>query len=372
MEASIPGLPTHALVDQTFTQVFLTESLLSHALTTEIHIQDVTMTSPVKIYDDYKGKNFILSAKNPNLPNTQLDVYNTIYRMEKRTPMNRATESYKLQATHVTLLTNQQKRIHKFYTKQTPSAIVADALSQVSSTVTDVEPTNPIRDYSAKNVHPFEVIYDQANYALSSNGNDPSLLHYMTYENLGTHFFRSIKTLTQQPVIAKYTYEDKGAGYHLSHSYNIMSYEFPCEFDLLSDIMNGVGAPATSIGVNPIRSLWNSSTNSLGGNLSGSTFTNQGTEDHSATTQFGEAQRYRAARLALLRPDRISLRITVPFNPSLHAGKMIKIVLPSSYGLEEFGTGDYLIVSMTHNLRLAGYGVTALDCVSRTVGDGVV
>ena len=291
--------------------------------------------------------------------------------MEARKPYTRNSEDYKLQATHNTLLTNQQKRIHKMYTKMTPTAIVQDALGIVESNNNNTEPTDPTRDYVAKNVHPYEVIYDQANYALAS-GNDPSLLHFMTYENLGTHYFRSIKTLTKQSPIASYAYTDKGPGNLMEQTFAIISYEFPCEFDLLSDIMNGVNAPVTSISVNPIKSLWNSSTNSLGGNLAGSTFTNKGTEDHSATTKFEEAQRYRSARLALLRHDRISLRITVPFNPNLHAGKMIHTKFPSSFGLDEFGTGDYLIVSMTHNLRLAGYGVTVLDLVSRTVGSGIV
>lgn len=371
MSASIPGLSEHMLQEQTFTQVFLTESLLSPSLITEVRIQDTTMTSPIKIYDEYKGKNFILSAANPNMEtNAQLDVSNVIYRMEARKPINRATEEYRLQATHNTLLTNQQVRINKMYPKMTPTAIVEDALRQAGSSSNNTESTDPIRDYVAKNVHPYEVIHDQANYALAGS-NDPSLLHFMTYENLGTHYFRSIKTLTKAGTIANYVYEDKGQGILLEKTYNIISYEFPCEFDLLSDIMNGVTSPTASIGVNPVLAFFGSSLGKLGGNLTGSTFTNKGTEDHSATTRFEAAQQYRAARLALIRPDRISLRITVPFNPNLHAGRMINVKFPTNLAPFEFGTGDYLIVSMTHNLRLSGYGVTMCDCVARSVGDGV-
>lgn len=378
MDAHIDGVSAHMLKDQTFTEVSLTESLLSPALLTVIHLQDVVMTNPMKNYDEYKGKNFLLSAANPNLPGFQLDVNNVIYRLAERKPFDRNIENYKLYATDKTLLLNHTVRISKQYQKQTPSAIVQDALGKISPSAIKVEQTTPVRDYVARNVHPFEVIYDQANYALA-RGNDPSLLHYMTYENGGTHHFRSIKELTSQGVVAKYRWEDKGFGEVMKHTYNILSFEFPCEFDLLSDIMNGVGKNmASSVGINTVKGNFNSyGTNGaapLGAGIAGSVFSNRGAEDHSATTQFEKPQQYRAARMALLQPDRISLKIAVPYNPTLHAGNMINVTFPTKeQGVEfEFGSGDYMIVSLTHDLRVGGYGLTAMDLVARTVGSGVV
>lgn len=377
MDAAIDGVPTFMLQDQTFTGVTLTESVLSPSLLTVISIQDVIMTAPMKNYDLYKGQNFILSATNPNM-NSQIDVNQVIYRLAERKPFDRNLEMYKLYATDNTLLNNQQKRITKQYYKETPSKIVSDALGIVQSRVNIVEGTTPVRDYNAHNIHPFQVIYDQANYALA-RGNDPSLLHYMTYENNGTHHFRSIKELTSAGVVAKYHYEDKGTGEMLMHNFNILAYEFPCEFDLLSDLMNGVGMNAsTSVMINTVKGMFNAlgSTGAavLGTVNAGSVFSNKGSNDHSSVTQFETPQQYRAARMALLQPDRISLRMTVPFNPNLHAGNMINVLFPTVMpGVPfEFGSGDYMIVSLTHNLRVGGYGITALDCVARSVGDGVV
>lgn len=377
-DAAIDGLSLHMLQDQTFTQVTLTESLLSPSLMTQIHIQDVIMSPILKIYDEYKGKNFILSATNPNIPGIQIDVNNVIYRIQERKPFDRNFEFYKLVATDKSLLLNQTKRISKQYYKQNPSAIVSDALNVLGITSKNIEQTTPIRDYVARNVHPFEVVYDQANYALAKD-NDPSLLHYMTYENNGTHHFRSIKQLTKQNVKSRFVYEDKGSGNILMKPYVILTYEFPCEFDLLSDLMNGVGKNgSTAIAVNTVKSMFNSfgslGNAVLGNQLSTSTFSNKGSTDHSSETNFEASQQLRPARLALLNSDRISLRMSVPFNPQLHAGDMIYAHFPTNQvGVEfEFGTGDYMIVSLTHNLRIGGYGITTLDCVARTVGSGIV
>lgn len=378
MDGAIDGLSSHMLKDQTFKEVSLTESLLSPALLTIVTLQDVIMTNPMKNYDEYKGKNFVFSAMNPNIQGKQIDVNNVIYRLEQRKPFDRNIENYRLVATDKSLLQNHQIRISKQYAKMTPDAIVSDALGKLNISQKILESTTPQRDYVARNVHPFEVIYDQANYALAK-GNDPSLLHYMTYENGGTHHFRSIKELTQAGTVASYRYEDKGSGEIMKRSFGIMSYEFPCEFDLLSDIMNGVGTNmSSSTGVNTVKGAFNvygtTGGNPLGNGLVGSVFSNKGTEDHSATTQFEGAQQRRPARMALLTPDRISCRIVVPFNPSLHAGNMINVVFPTNEkDVEfEFGTGDYMIVSLTHDLNVGGYGVTSLDLVSRTVGTGEV
>ncbi len=72
----------------------------------------------------------------------------------------------------------------------------------------------------------------------------------------------------------------------------------------------------------------------------------------------------------LLESDKIALRITVPWNPELHAGEIIKLTLKNKNDPDQlnYGSGEYLIVSMTHNIRRGGFGTTTMDCVSKTVG----
>ena len=81
----------------------------------------------------------------------------------------------------------------------------------------------------------------------------------------------------------------------------------------------------------------------------------------------------RQARMSLLEEDKIALRLTVPWNPILHAGKMIEVYMPNkgTEKFDNFGTGLYLIHSLTHTIKNGGYATTTMDCVSRSVGGGI-
>ena len=56
----------------------------------------------------------------------------------------------------------------------------------------------------------------------------------------------------------------------------------------------------------------------------------------------------------------------------LNVGKVIKVVIPNagSEGELNYGSGEYLIVNMTHNLKFGGLGLTVLDCVAESVAVG--
>jgi hypothetical protein len=78
----------------------------------------------------------------------------------------------------------------------------------------------------------------------------------------------------------------------------------------------------------------------------------------------------RQARMSLLEQDKIAFRCTVPFNPSLHAGKVIDVRLQNRHSPLEinYGSGTYLILAMKHNIKYGGFATTQLDCVSTTAG----
>jgi hypothetical protein len=78
--------------------------------------------------------------------------------------------------------------------------------------------------------------------------------------------------------------------------------------------------------------------------------------------------------MALLERDKIALRLTVPWNPIYNAGKVIKINLKNDQdsSILNYGSGNYLIVSLIHTIRSGGYSTITMDCVSQTVGQGEV
>ena len=82
--------------------------------------------------------------------------------------------------------------------------------------------------------------------------------------------------------------------------------------------------------------------------------------------------------MSLLEKDKIALRLTVPFNPILNVGKVITLDLINKMSMQEkqpvpnYGSGDYLILNMFHEVRRGGYAITVMDCVSTTVGSGEV
>jgi hypothetical protein len=78
--------------------------------------------------------------------------------------------------------------------------------------------------------------------------------------------------------------------------------------------------------------------------------------------------------MGMLEQDKIALRITVPWVAHLNVGKVIRMELYNKKDgmVRNFGSGDYLIHSLTHNIKLGGFSTLTMDCVSQTVGSGIV
>jgi hypothetical protein len=259
----------------------------------------------------------------------------------------------------------------------------------------DIESSSPSRDYIAENIHPFDVVKQQAEVALA-NGNDPSFLHYMTYENGGTHHFRSLASLSKGTPIVELTHADTaGAKSEKNDIYGgyrnprlIMTYSFPCDFDLLSDLLNGIdtdGRDLTSmILTNAFLGQFSLSgvqtiANGLGQGIFklGQTNFNSADQQDASNSAIEQYLLKRQARMNLLEPDKVALRLTVPWNPIYHAGKVIRINLYNKNDknrapVQLYGAGDYLISSMVHTVKRGGFSTTTMDCVSTTVGKGMV
>jgi len=371
-------------------EINLTESILTPGLMTSILV-DAYSSTPRDL-DLFKGAAVEIKVTRPILArygfNPELKFTNNIYRIQDRKMMDNNNERMTLQACHETQLEDARKLMSKPWTCANPSSIVSEVLTScLGSTSNNVEPSQPARDYVAENIHPFQVISQQADVALAGS-NDPSFLHFMTYENNCTHNFRSLHTMTMQNPVAEFFYSetgttlegDKDKGYMNPKA--VITHSFPCDFDLLADLLNGINLDGGFIGTTIIENLKNAMSSALGfqpGFCSTAATlkiaqSNSNTESEQLSCPL-DVQTHllkRQARMGMIEKDKIALRMTVPWNASLNAGKVIYFErLSKDYpSIKLYGTGNYLIHSLTHIIKTGGYSTTVLDCVSTTIGQG--
>lgn len=394
-EVSFDGTNDYLFRDLSAKEITMTESLLTPGLQTSIKFQSFMHNPVIKIFDNFKSAIANIKVTRPILQSfnmlDELNASTRIYRLENRKLINNNTEEFTLQGCDDTLLDDARNLVSKSWKCVSPSAVVDEILAScVGATNKEVEASGPARDYIAENIHPFQVINQQADVALA--GDDPSFVHYMTYENFrsgdprGKHNFRSLRSLTApNNGIARFFFQETGNYSGYGHPESILTYTFPCDFDYLSDILNGVdldGSQMSSLVViNPMLKsyhlLGNKARNcgiGRGEYMASFTNFNSAKRQDSCNTDVEKHLLLRQARMNLLEQDKIALRLTVPFNPILHVGKMIEVYFANkeTEKYENYGSGLYLIHSMTHTLKAGGYGTTTMDCVADTVGGGIV
>jgi hypothetical protein len=374
----------------TVKEVHLNESLLNPGLQTAIVCQNFVYGK--NEFDKLKGRevNFTLvSRKKSQYFDTfkTLDVSQKVYRLDNRQwmPTNVGqTEEFTLHLCDKSLIEDAKSLVSKSWKCTSPTDIVEYVLgscARVENLIADQ--SNPSRDYIAENIHPFQVVAQQSNVAL--DGDDPSFLHYMTYENRGTHYFRSLKRLIQAGPVATYTHTETGLLGGKDHNrdpYSVITFEFPCDFDLLSDILNGVDENGININSLMTFNPLNIDFSQIGGMLGGScgigsgnakvSMTNKGTagQQNGCETDVESHLLKRQARMGLLEKDKIAFRMVVPWNPDLNVGKIIRFEWKNKNGDGlVYGSGDYLISSLTHKVLLGGFSTTTVDCITNTFGN---
>lgn len=403
VDVAIAGADASIVSDISWVQLVLAESILTPGLQTALKVQNNSNFLGGKNFDSIKGLPLNLSIKRPSLAKygfpTTLDISQTLYRLggrsatsynqeDERKLINQSIEEMTLHACDPTLLNDAANLVSKSWKCTTPDAIVAEVLSGCAGArKLDIESCEPARDFVAENKHPFQVVQQQANAALA-NGNDPSFLHFMTFEGAssgqGTHHFKSLYSMTQEGAIVDLSYAQL---YAYSNPTAIMTYTFPCDFDLLSDILNSVGSDGADIGslagfnfATGSFSLFGNQAQGcgIGGGAYKIATTNMGSEmfEYSCPDYTSTYLLKRQARMGMLEKNKIALRLTVPWNPIYNVGKMIKVSLYNPQDKTQrqlkYGSGDYLIVALVHNIIAGGYSTITIDCVSRTVGQGQV
>lgn len=397
---SFPGIPPALLSQVTPMEVTLAESLLNPGLQTTVKCHSYFHNLPIKDLNLFKGATVNINANrevnNSYKAKSDIQVSQTVYRLGcfnksdrpgERKLINNNIEEFSLQACDHTLLTDGETLVSKSWKCTPPSAIVSEMLGAcVGATAQDVEGSCCPRDYIAENIHPFQVINQQADVALI--GDSPSFFHYMTYEAFGTHHFRSLDSLCSAGAVGIFFYDEAGisGGGGYSNPWAIMSFgslSFPCDFDLLCDVLNGIGSAGDMSAVaalNPFNGSFGFSTLPTTGCFKATVMKDVLSNVGSSGNQFqcpdyaALVSQKRRARMALLDPDKIALKMTVPFSPGLNAGKVITLQLinKADSDLLNYGSGNYLIHSLTHNLKYGGFSTTTVECVSTTVGGGIV
>jgi len=383
------GVPDYNLFQVTPDEIILGESILTPGLQTSVSVFSYIHSLPPKNLDLFKNSDMSIELQRDilgyfELP-TSMSIKQTTYRIDNRKLMNNNIEQFTIHACDQSLLNDAGTLVSKMWSCKTPSHITNYVLRTCAGVKNlDVEESKPARDYRAENIHPFQVVSQQAQAALDPE-DEPSFVHYMTYENGGTHHFRSLYSLCRQSPVMNFKFAEVGAKNGYGNPYTIMTLSFPCDFDLLSDILNGVGTDGkklnTLLTFNPITK----STNLFGVNVNGcgigAGVVKLALSNMDSAKQQNACPDYtnlyiqrRQARMSLLEKDKIALRLTVPWNPKLNAGKVISIDWINKEKEDEkvYGSGTYLIASLSHNIKFGGFSTITMDCVSTTVGQGIV
>ena len=385
-------------------EVILGESLKTPGLQTAIKINNALVSSVdqnrIKNLDELKGRavNIELEKssygiqpynqyKIPVVTKVGFDSQHIVYRAEDRSLLNNNMEELTLRACDLSLIKDASALISKSWKCTSPSTITEDILTKclgIPKSNQVIERSTPNYDYMARNIHPFQAINQQTNAALAKT-DDPSFLHFMTYNferGVGIHHFESLYQMTKKPSVMTFRHATTGDVSGFMNPIKALSFSFPCDFDLLSDVLNGIGPDGSSISslavFNPKNRMFSMLGNqSIGCGVGGGVYktaqTNINTARQQDTCQ-SDVEKYRLkrqARMSLLERDKIALRMTVPFNPKLNVGKVITFeYIDEDTGQEMYGNGDYLILNLFHHVKNGGYGTTVIDCVSNTVGQG--
>ncbi len=385
--------------DVTVKEVIIGESLLNPSAHVAVTLQSLIYTPQSvdsRYFNTFEGKNWTQFKCKPmelfitdEKGSRTMRVNQQIYRCDNRhfaTVNTAQAEELTLHAVDKSILNDAETTWEKSWKCSTPSQVVKEALQKIGATNTLVEQAGPPRPYVAESIHPLQVIQQQANVALYK-GNDPSFLHFMTINDLtgeGVHHFSPLSRLSKTAPYNIYATDtaitgNQGFSDDVNSYSRAITFNFPCDFDALTDIRDGVNCDGQNVNQTRTMNLSNGISDAVGAlnqamGIANKLFsmTNLGTAEQQKSCETG-VEKYlhlRQARMALLDRDKIALRITIPWNPRLHVGNKIMFHWNNRYdeSMRVYGTGEYIIAHLTHNIQFGGFAVTNLDCIANTLG----
>lgn len=364
-------------------EVYMQESILSPQLHMQINVQ--AASGYPKNFYNYKlngGQPVTVQGTivNPTY-NMSMNFSNMIlYRIGNRKPFNTYTEEFTISCCHNTTITNQLKRMTKIYKDVNYASVVQDAFNSAGATGR-VGQTDSKGNYSSDNKHPFQVISDMS--SLAMKGKTVPFVHYMTFENGGTHYWQAVTDMLSQGSAGRtFGTRARGRTATMSDPNSILTHEFPCDFDTLLEAVHGIPPTQSDyanlkpsiLSINPLtgqvfmvdgRAHGNPATQGMGGAATGSILNNL--NNRGDTSSGGEKNTHqRTPLMAFLQRENIAIKILVPLAPELHIGGHINVQI---LGLAEgqqgqlFGSGTYMIAHLTHNIKFGAYATTSLECI---------
>lgn len=396
--SALVNLAGTRLEDVTVKEVIIGESLLNPSAHAAVTLQSAMYFRPTN-WNFFRCQPIEIDIKdNSGNPARTMKVKQQIYRCDNRkfTVTNTGqVEELTLHSIDQSILTDAETIWEKSWPCSTPAAVVREAMSKIGVTrFRLVGGTGPGRPYVAETIHPLQVIQQQANVALY-NGNDPSFLHYMTIQEQtgeNVHNFRALAELmsnqhTPYDIVAADTAESGGRAFSDAFGDSFASaamrtavtFSFPCDYDVLSDILNGINCDGQNMNDSRLFNLSSGDSSSAMGAITQAanifkSLTNLGTaqQHNTCETNVEKYLHTRQARMALLEKDKIAFRVTLPWSPWLHVGGQINFIWINRYikSKKQYGSGKYLILHLTHNIQYGGYATTTLDCITNTFGRG--
>lgn len=390
------------LEDVTVKEVIIGESLLNPSAHAAVTLQSAMYFRPTN-WNYFRCQPITINIKdNSGNDARTMAVKQQVYRCDNRhfsVTNSGSVEELTLHSIDESILNDAEKTMQKSWQCSTPAAVVRDAFKEIGvNRFNIIGSTGPGRPYVAESIHPLQVIQQQANVALY-NGDDPSFLHYMTIkEQTGEsqHNFRALTELmnesghTPYDIYAADTAISAGIGFsdgsgspYDKNSFaslalrTAVTFNFPCDYDVLSDILNGVNCEGVNMNEGRFFNLSSGSMTGATGAISQianlyKSITSSGTaqQQNTCETNVEKYLHKRQARMGMLEKDKIALRITIPWSPWLHVGQQIYFHWLNRYDdtYPQYGSGRYLILHMTHNIQYGGYAVTTLDCIANTFG----
>jgi hypothetical protein len=329
-----------------------------------------------------------------------------VYKMGERNPGdNLNTQSFTLYFCSEELVLSEQTKISKSYAGQKISDIVKDILVEQlkvnSKKIYEIQETTGVYDFLVPRLKPFDAISWVSTYARPAKTDlvGADMLFFETKEGF---IFKSIQSMVKQNPYTTYKYQlqnlDKKIDSIQEKLTSIIDYEFVKSYDALSEISNGTFASrlltidpltrsyqTTDYDYNQFRKnvkslnnngVTNDMVNRLGKTVNQSpesvfkfmtSNANQSNVPYIKGKEAGVAKDIYAETFVPQRTAQLSLtnynviKLTIPGDPGITAGKTIELSLPSikptnsKRELDKFYSGKYLVTAVRQMIGINTY-----------------
>lgn len=368
----------------------------------------------------FSGNDYLsLTFGKPGLDNHKVNKVFRIYSVSNRSMTKDQNENYVLNFCSEENILSEQYKVSKSYKNKKISEIVSDIMVNILSVKSDkflsnnLEETKGVRDIIIPNLKPFEAVNWLCTQALSNN-TQTSGSPYLFYENYNGYNFKSLQSLFDGKLYGTYKYEPKNLTMPednrvqdiRSELVNVLSYETISNFDVMNSINTG-GFANRLIAIDTIRQNYSVNDFDYGkyfgpdtkklnafpviadaknrkGQTLNSTYnavlkvatTNTGQSTYNSYIKTNQPDikdinvettvPYRTAQLSHI--DTVKYRISIPGDPLMTVGSVIKFLLPELRTIEDgsrmwdqYYSGFFLVTAVRHIINQENKFISNLE-----------